>query len=345
MARLANTLQTKYGEDVSHPMHIEAVRDKVRATNLERFGAENPFSKGSTLYSKVREASDASHVVLTGADNPFSWPEVQEKIRQTNRARYGAENPSQNTQVRAKTQATNLERYGSEEMLASPHIREKIATTNQDRYGGPAPANSPQVVERARQTNLERWGVDWTGQSPFLRRVQLETMVANYGNHFFASEIGKQRLREIFIREYGVPHPMMVPEIAYKALISAGGKRQMNLLERRFSSLNSELLYTGNGSFWRWLSKLGHHKNPDFILPGPDPKHPKKGVTKVVEVFGDFWHSRMFTGRANFDHESELVEAYKEAGFDCLVVWESAFNNDSDGVRAEVQRFLTCAAT
>jgi len=127
-----------------------------------------------------------------------------------------------------------------------------------------------------------------------------------------------------------------------KAHLEKMGLPGPNLLERRFASAHPALLYTGNGTFWRWLNLLGHHKNPDFILPGPDPKHPKRGVIKVVEVFGDYWHSRMFTGKANFDHESELVAAYKEAGMDCLIVWESAFNDDPAGVGSMVQRFLTC---
>ena len=113
-----------------------------------------------------------------------------------------------------------------------------------------------------------------------------------------------------------------------------------NLLERRFSSTFPQLLYTGDGSFWKWLPKLGHHKNPDFILPGPVASNPKKGVAKVVEVFGDYWHSRMFTGKANFDHEQELIEAFSSIGISCFVVWESEFKADPDGVRERVLDFL-----
>jgi hypothetical protein len=85
---------------------------------------------------------------------------------------------------------------------------------------------------------------------------------------------------------------------------------------------------------------LGHHKNPDFIVPGPDPDHPKKGVTKVVEAFGDFYHSRIFTGKAPFEHEQELIDAYAEIGIECLILWESEVNNDSESVRARLDAFL-----
>lgn len=413
-ARLADTLQSRYGEGVTSPIHIEAVRDKAKATNLERYGAENPFCKGSSLYKQVREASDAAaRPVLYGADNPFSKPEVRSKIRATHLAKYGVENPQQAPEVRAKTKATNLERYGVEEALAAPEIREKIAATNQERYGGPAPSLSLEVIEKARQTNQERWGVDWTCQHPDVRRRQLETMEAHFGSHFLASEEGRAKIRATLIERYGVDHPakidgfwdkavatfvrkygathplllaeflekrrgtcqerygadnpiqspgvwqravetykhtclqrygvsnaMQDPRIALKALKAAGGSGGPNLLERRFASLNPELIYTGNGTFWRWLPLLGHHKNPDFVVPGPDPKKPKKAVTKVIEVFGDFWHSRMFTGSANFEHEQHLIDAFADIGISCLVIWESEFKADPTTVRDRIAEFL-----
>lgn len=103
-------------------------------------------------------------------------------------------------------------------------------------------------------------------------------------------------------------------------------------LERRLADLVPAL--------WRWLPLLGHHKNPDFILPGPDVGNPKRGITKVVEVFGDFWYSRTFTGRANFEHEQELIDAYRDIGIDCCIVWESSLLDDPDAVRKRVEAFL-----
>jgi len=104
--------------------------------------------------------------------------------------------------------------------------------------------------------------------------------------------------------------------------------------------MDDRLMFTGDGQFWKWLSVLGHNKNPDFILPGPVAGHPFRGVCKVVEVFGDFWHSRMFTGKAPFEHESELMAAFAEIGIACLVVWESEVKKDAEGVRERVREFV-----
>ena len=105
-----------------------------------------------------------------------------------------------------------------------------------------------------------------------------------------------------------------------------------------------DLLFTGDGAFWKRLPKIDRFKNPDFILPGPDPAKPKKGVTKVVEAFGDFWHSRLFTGKAPFAHEQELIDAFLDIGIQCLVVWESEVKQHPDEVAERIQSFLDAPA-
>ena len=454
MARMAETLQAKHGEGITHPRLIEEAEERRKATIKERYGAENVFSKESIIFEKVQESLVGKRTIFYGKDNTFSKPETQEKIRRTNLAKYGVENPNQSPEIRAKTQSTNLQRYGSEEILAAPVIRQKIAETNQEKYGGPAPSCSEEVVEKARQTNLERWGVEWTNQDPDVRRRQLETTFEHYGTYYFASEQGKSEIRAVliekygvdhpakidgfwektvatFIRKYGATHPLLLaeflekrehtclerygvehplqsPEIYAKlvetvkanygveyvlqaesvkekvrqttldrygvpyAIQAESVKEKVrqtntanygvpypmmnreyafahlqkmsrpgpNLFEHRFASLNPELLYVGNGVYWRWLPKVRHHKNPDFILPGPDKDHPKREVGKVVEVFGDFWHSRMFTGKVPFEHEQELIEAYRDIGLDCLIIWEGEVKKDPQAVRARVLAFL-----
>lgn len=363
--RFEATMVERHG--VANPRHLEEAEERRRETIRERYGADNVFSRESTIFDQVQESLEGKRPVLRGQDNPFAWEETKAKIKETNLERYGVENPQQCSQIRERTRETNLERYGVEEVLSSPDIRERIRETCEEVYGGPAPSCDPEVQAKTKETNLERYGVPWTCMDPEVRRKQLETMEGNFGGHFFASEEGKDKIRKsmeerygvefysqlpewwevvepkqkaTWLHNYGVDHPMKDPEIRIKALKSAFNGRTPNMLERRVNALAPALLYTGNGTFWKWLPLLDHHKNPDFILPGPDPKKPKKGVTKVVEVFGDFWHSRMFTGKAPFEHEQELIEAFRGIGVACLVVWESEVKEDASGVQARIEEFL-----
>lgn len=354
-SRMVATSLARYGvADASQAPEVLARRE---ATNLERYGAANPFSKEATTFEKVQESLVGKRPVLQGADNPFAKPDVQEKIRATMTERYGAANPQQVLEVRARTKATVIERYGGE-LLASPILRAKAEATNFERYGAAFAGGTPEVRERVKATNMARYGVPHTCMDPDVRRRQVETMEANYGGHFFASDEGKRIVRAALKEGYGVEFPGAIPGHWNKVLVTfkehypdlewpgmlARSAVGPNGLEQDILSLapTGSLLYMGDGKFWRHLPKLGHHKNADFIVPGPDPEHPMRGVTKVVEAFGDFWHSRMFTGKAPFDHESELVEAYAEVGIECLIVWESEVRSDHERVRERLVAFL-CA--
>jgi len=233
-----------------------------------------------------------------------------------------------------------VEKYGADHPSRIDGFWTRMVATFVRKYGATHPLLLAEFLEKRRQTCLQRYGVESPLQAPDVYAKLVQTVQADYGvGCVFQAEEVKEKARETNIERYGFPHPMMNRDYARQHLEKM---RQPgpNMLERQFAALNPELLYTGNGTFWRWLSELGHHKNPDFILPGPDPKHPKKGVTKVIELFGDYWHSRMFTGRANFEHEQQLVGAFKAAGLDCLVVWEGELRADPKVCRQKVLNFL-----
>jgi len=52
----------------------------------------------------------------------------------------------------------------------------------------------------------------------------------------------------------------------------------------------------------------GKIKNPDFIV------RPVNKTKKVIEIFGAYWHPP--------EEEAKLIALYKEAGYDCLVIWD-----------------------
>lgn len=368
--RRKQTSLERYGvEDASQ---LPEVRSRRAQTNLDRYGAENPFAKESSTYERVQAALEGKRPVLRGDENPFAKPEVKAKIRETMLERHGAANPQQAPEIRARTRETVLERYGGE-LMASSELREKAQATNLERYGAEWAAASLGVKEKVVATNLERYGVESTASVPEFRQKQLETMIENYGAHFLASEEGKEAVRQAllenhgvehpgqieghweravvtFRERYGVDHPLQLQEFLEKqraTLIERYGTpfaglkdRGPNGLEEALHALCPQLMFTGDGAWWRWLPSLNQNKNPDFIVPGPDPENPKRGVGKVVEAFGDYWHSKMKTGKVNFEHEQELIDAYAEVGIECLVIWESDVKKDPEGVRLRLRGFL-----
>ena len=43
---------------------------------------------------------------------------------------------------------------------------------------------------------------------------------------------------------------------------------------------------------------------------------------KLIELFGDYWHSKERTGIEPKEHERKRIEHFKQFGFDTLIIWE-----------------------
>ena len=78
-------------------MRREDVKDKMKATNLERYGHEHPMQR----------------------------EDVKTKRKATNLERYGHEHPIQCEDVKTKRKATNLERFGHEHPMQNAEVFEK----------------------------------------------------------------------------------------------------------------------------------------------------------------------------------------------------------------------------
>ena len=95
-------------------------KEKMKATNIQRYGVENPFQN-----EKVKEKMKATNMERYGVEYSSQCPEVKKKMKATNIQRYGVENPFQNEKVKEKMKATNMERYGVEYGLQNKEIFEK----------------------------------------------------------------------------------------------------------------------------------------------------------------------------------------------------------------------------
>ena len=74
-----------------------------------------------------------------------------------------------------------------------------------------------------------------------------------------------------------------------------------------------EYKFVGNGDVWI------DGKNPDFINVN--------GQKKIIEVFGDYWHSRKITGISKKEHRKQRQKHFAKYGYQTLVVWEKETQN------------------
>lgn len=73
--------------------------------------------------------------------------------------------------------------------------------------------------------------------------------------------------------------------------------------------------YTGDGEV------IIGSKNPDFIN--------NNGKKEVVEIFGDFWHSKKVQGISKEEHIEEYIDYYAKYGFNCTIIWEHEVKDEN----------------
>lgn len=86
-----------------------------------------------------------------------------------------------------------------------------------------------------------------------------------------------------------------------------------------------EWKYVGDGSI------LIGFKNPDFMNVN--------GQKKVIEMFGDYWHSKKVTGKTKKQEENQRIKHFAGYGYKTLIIWERELR-DMKKVCNKITRFM-----
>ena len=87
-------------------------------------------------------------------------------------------------------------------------------------------------------------------------------------------------------------------------------RRLRNDLNKMFPGDNR---FVGDGKIWI----VG--KNPDFMNVN--------GQKKIIEMFGNWWHSKEKTGRTKKEEENQRINHFAKYGYKTLIVWQRELNN------------------
>ena len=152
------SLYKKYGAyDV---MHIPHILQKIKDTNLKKFGVEFPLQQLKKENCEIYQKISQTCINKFGVDSPLKNKEVREKIKQTNIQKYGVNNLFKNDIIKEKIKQTNIQKYGVDYLFKSNIIKEKIKQTNIQKYGVDNPLKNKEIREKIKQTNIQKYGVD-----------------------------------------------------------------------------------------------------------------------------------------------------------------------------------------
>jgi len=101
----------------------------------------------------------------------------------------------------------------------------------------------------------------------------------------------------------------------HKALHRAPNKPEQFLQTLLNHLFPNEYKYVGDFQFF-----LGG-KNPDFMNVNSQKK--------LIEIFGQFWHSPKMTGVSKKQHELDRIAHFKKFSFDTLILWENELKDEN----------------
>lgn len=159
--------------------------------------------------------------------NPYTLPEVKQKIKQTHIKNLGVPYPAQSKQVNEKCAKTNLERYGCKAPMQNKQIQNKVKITCLQKYGADHPMRVEQIKNKLKQTNLQKYGTEiYTDSQDFKQKKKktcrekynkdnpvpnikkrVQTQLKKYGvQHFTQSEQFKEKSKQTCLQKYGTEY-------------------------------------------------------------------------------------------------------------------------------------------
>lgn len=165
-------------------------------------------------------------------------------------------------------------------------------------------------------------------------------------HHMYGKRIGpmkdetKEKLRNIFLgRSWGkhteetktrlkisgknkFKNPDYI-KIFIRSSFKKPNKVEIQLEEIINSVLPDKYKFVGDAKVWIDGS------NPDFV---------NEKDKKIIELFGDFWHSERITGKSPIDHEYDRINHFKNNGYHTLIIWEHELKN-LDNVKQKIMEF------
>lgn len=150
-------------------------REKVRKTNLERYGNENAM-KSEVIKNRLKDSlrnipvekkeeyikkrvetrrqkiDEISQNISLGLKKAYQerGQEIQEKTRQTCLDKYGVTSTNKLESMKEKSKKTCLERYGTEYAIQNKEMREKIEKTNLEKYGVKIASCNKEIANKIR---------------------------------------------------------------------------------------------------------------------------------------------------------------------------------------------------
>lgn len=323
------------------------VREKVKKTNIERYGVEN-VSQSKEVQAKMKNTCLERY----GVECSLSNKEVREKVRNTLLDRYGVENASQSVLIKNKKKATMLDHYGVEYPYQSEDIRNKRNASDIEKYGD-IYTKTKECRDKMKETCIARYGVEYSTQSEQMKNKTKETNLSRYGvenvcqnKQIRAKNTQSRRLNNFdnFIKnllEKGIEFLDTKEnyclcdrtlELQYKclkcdSLFKSSGLKYQQIYcpvcaKQRYSQLEKEVV-----DYVKSIYSNEVLENVRNIIPNRELDIYIPKLKLAIEFNGTYWHSDIYK---NSNYHLDKTNLCKENGITLIHIFEHEWSEKQD---------------
>lgn len=333
----SSSCRSKYNLSQYQPFSDTKVIEKIKQTNIERYGVENVFSSPEII-NKIKDTIINNY----GSLEAF-YAQNKSKIEQTCLERYGvkcnfsSDDPKLNgldTRIKKYGSSFNLEKaketiktkYGDEYEYSSqvPEIKEKIKNTCIERYGSTCYLTSNDGIEKIKQYRLEKYGKPYNNNPEKAAKTRLERI-----NKFGYLKNSQEKLSDEFKKylynkdlsiEFLLDNKMTLNQL--KDYFNCNSMTPIVNWIKRYDLKN--LIKSGficNRFEIEINSILNKYefKKDRKILNGLEIDFYSDKLKLGIEFNGTYWHSNIFKDKNYHFNKSKLAE---EKGIRLIHIYE-----------------------
>ncbi len=285
------TLLEKY--DVDNVCKIPGNLEKVKATNLKKYGEDN-FAK-TTEFKK-------RHSDLWVAKSQEEKEAIVKKTQTTNIEKYGVVNPMQHKEVKDKANKTIKERYGVENVSYIPEVKKKLS----DSY------YQNNMKEKLIQGMISKHGVENPMLIPEVKEAVISKSIQTKKDKGLIKYVFNGNTLSELIQDNLVPFTYS----HMRNLIVSDPSLDIFCLDKSYTDLERKVanfLTDNNIKFLHDRSTIPtfEKKRPDFLIE--DHK-------VIIECHGLYWHSELMGW--NSTKAKKRREIFNNAGYRVISLYQ-----------------------
>ena len=303
---------------VTVPSKSNVVKEKIKQTNLERYGVPTTLNIDSCRQS-------TTNTVIS------KMSEIMKKRKETNLVKYGIEHTFQSERVKEKIKQTNLERYGVSNPAESENIYKKIKHTNLERYGTIYPLQNQDIKDSLIKTLQNRYNV--------INASQIESVKRNKQQQFFNILINSDRLKDHYQPNFDPNEYSTVDEYyewkclkcntIFKYCINNG---RVPRCPTCYPHIQTSLSETEITNFCKsYFDKI--YENSRSLIPPYEIDIYIPEIKLGIEFNGLYWHSDLSGSKSQEYHQNKLLLALQN-NIQLVQIFEDEWRDQSNIVKS-----------